>query len=102
MHSYEELKDTPAYRQWLTGDNETNVPPEGESGEQMRSRVLSAFQEILCGGKDIVIVTHGGVIAAIMRWLFPDADKNRYQWQPKPGMGYQITLDHPLHYLAVP
>ena len=32
MHSYDQLKDTPEYQQWLTGDNDANVPPYGESG----------------------------------------------------------------------
>lgn len=89
MHSYEELKDIPAYQAWLTGDNDTNVPPDGESGVQMRQRVLEAFSEIQ---EDICIITHGGVIAAIMENLFPGENKNRYQWQPKNGYGY-IILD---------
>lgn len=28
MHSYEELKDTPEYQTWLTGDNDANIPPQ--------------------------------------------------------------------------
>ena len=88
MHSYEELKDTPTYQEWLTGDNDANVPPNGESGNQMKERVLQAFSGIQ---EDTCIITHGGVIAAIMEHLFPDENKNRYQWQPKPGLGYAIT-----------
>lgn len=87
MHSYEELKDTPAYQAWLTGDNDANALPDGESGVQMRERVLAAFSEIR---EDTCIITHGGVIAAIMEHLFPDENKNRYEWQPKPGQGYGI------------
>lgn len=87
MHSYEELKDTEAYQAWLTGDNERNVPPGGESGAQMTERVLAAFDEIR---EDTVIVTHGGVIAAIMQHCFPDEGKNRYQWQPPNGGGWVI------------
>ena len=87
MHSYSELKGTPAYQEWLTGDNEANVPPGGESGEQMKRRVLEAFSQIHA---DTVLITHGGVIAAIMQHLFPDEGKTRYQWQPKPGSGYVI------------
>ncbi len=87
MHSYGELKDTAPYQAWLTGDNEANVPPGGESGVQMKRRVLDAFSEI---HTDTVLVTHGGVIAAIMAHLFPEAHKNRYEWQPKPGCGYEI------------
>ena len=90
MHSYEELKDTPEYQNWLTGDNDANIPPQGESGLQMKDRVLAALSEIK---EDTCIITHGGVIAAIMEYLFPKENKNRYQWQPRPGEGYCIT-DH--------
>lgn len=90
MHSYGELKETPEYQAWITGDNEANVPPEGESGRQMRQRVLAAFSEIK---EDTCIITHGGVIAAIMEHLFPGEHKNRYQWQPKNGCGYRVEGD---------
>ena len=87
MHSYEDLKDTPPYQAWITGDNEANIPPQGESGVQMRERVLIAFSEIR---EDTCIIAHGGVIAAIMDQMFPDESKNRYEWQPQPGHGYAI------------
>ena len=87
MHSYEELKDDPKYQAWITGDNNANVPPNGESGAQMKERVLAAFSEIK---EDTCIITHGGVIAAIMAHLFPDENKNLYQWQPKPGCGFAV------------
>ena len=87
MHSYEQLKDTPEYGSWLTGDNDANIPPNGESGAQMKERVIAAFSEIK---EDTCIITHGGVIAAIMEHLFPNDGKNRYEWQPKNGCGYII------------
>ena len=90
MYSYEELKDNPAYQIWCTGDNEANIPPNGESGLQMKQRVLEAFSEIK---EDTVLVCHGGVIAAIMEHLFPEENKTRYDWQPKNGCGYMIK-DH--------
>lgn len=90
MKSYEMLKDDPAYQLWLTGNNEENVPPRGESGLQMKKRVLEAFSELQ---EDTCILTHGGVIAAIMESLFPNEGKNRYQWQPKNGGGYVILGD---------
>lgn len=90
MHSYEQLKDRPDYQRWLNGDNEANIPPRGESGQQMRRRVLEAFSQIR---EDTVLVTHGGVIAAIMEHCFPNEGKNRYQWQPKNGCGYVLTED---------
>lgn len=88
MHSYEELKDREDYQQWITGDNETNIPPEGESGQQMTKRVLEAFREI---HEDTVLVVHGGVISAIMQHCFPGEGKHLYQWQPKNGCGYHLS-----------
>ena len=90
LQSYEDLKDRADYQQWLTGDNEANVPPNGESGKQMTARVLAAFSELR---EDTCLVTHGGVIAAIMASCFPQEGKHRYQWQPKNGHGYRITDD---------
>ena len=87
MQSFEQLKDTPEYQTWLTGDNEANIPPQGESGMQMKARVMEAFSEIK---EDTCIITHGGCIAAIMEHLFPNEGKNRYEWQPKNGCGYII------------
>ena len=87
MKSYDQLKEDPAYQAWLTGDNEANVPPGGESGIQMTRRVLEAFREIPDG---TALITHGGVIAAIMAHLFPAEGKHRYQWQPQNGHGYEL------------
>ena len=88
MKSYEMLKNDPAYLAWITGDNEKNIPPQGESGEMFRARVLTALETLR---EDTVLITHGGVIAAIMEALFPREGKNRYQWQPRPGRGYAVT-----------
>ena len=93
MHSYEELKEEPSYQAWITGDNEVNITPNGESGAMMQRRVLEALEEILRQNRDTVIVTHGGPIAAIMAYLFPQEGKNRYEWQPKPGSGYVVSED---------
>ena len=88
MHSYEDLKDRSDYQIWLTGDNGRNIPPGGESGAQMTERVLSAYRGQT---EDTCLITHGGVIAAIMASLFPEENKHRYQWQPQNGHGYRIT-----------
>ena len=92
--SYAMLKDDPAYQKWISGDNEKNICPGGESGEQMRERVLCAFDWILRNDPEesIVIVTHGGPIAAIMQKLFPEQGLNRYQWQPECGEGYLLKI----------
>lgn len=90
MKSYESLKEQMDYQAWFSGDNEKKVPPDGESGEQMLERVLDGLQDLQKESKDVVLVSHGGVIAAIMEHLFPDEGKNRYLWQPRPGHGYVI------------
>jgi len=91
LQSYEELKEDPRYLQWIAGENEKNRCPGGESGVEMSQRVLRAFAEVSARG-DCLIVTHGGPIAAIMAELFPDEGKNRYEWQPANGCGYEIQL----------
>ena len=91
MKSYEQLKMDPRYQDWITGDNHRNVPPGGESGEAMTDRVLRAYSRYAQSEEDTVILTHGGVISAIMEHLFPREQKNLYQWQPRPGCGYVIT-----------
>lgn len=93
MRGYEELKENPVYQAWITGDNEKNVPPGGESGEAMTKRVLAAWEAVTETGEDWVIVTHGGVIAAILEALFPEEGKNRYQWQPRPGEGFCLKKE---------
>ena len=93
MHSYEQLKDDPAYRQWCDGDNEANIAPGGESGELMRRRVLENFWKLYAENESFLLVSHGGPIAAIMAELFTKEDKNRFQWQPENGKGYLIETD---------
>ena len=92
MRSYEEMKNDPDYIAWISGDNEANITPGGESGNIMTARVIDGLQRLIEDGRDTLLVTHGGVIAAIMADLFPDEGKNRYEWQPKPGGGYVIDI----------
>lgn len=102
MRGYEELKEEPAYQQWLSGDNEANPTPGGECGNQMASRSIAAFARIVEEGQDTCIVTHGGVISAIMAHYFPGKNKNRYQWQPHNGAGYRLTIhDGQMTYVPV-
>lgn len=90
LKSYEQLKDDAQYQRWISGDNDSNVAPGGESANIFKSRVINAAEEILSSETDTVVVTHGGVIAVIMEQLFAQENKNRYQWQPKQGEGYLI------------
>lgn len=91
MKSYEELKDDPDYQEWISGDNDQNVPPEGESGIQLKKRVIEGLLELQKESRDVVLIAHGGVIASIMAYLFPEEKKDRYTWQPGSGRGYVIS-----------
>ncbi|MCR4747350.1 MAG: histidine phosphatase family protein [Clostridiales bacterium] len=97
MESYDSLKDTDDYQLWLSGDNEANRTPGGESGLDLVRRVTAALDRILEEDRDTLIVTHGGVIAAIMTTLFPEENKNRYEWQSPPGGGYIIDTKTKTH-----
>ena len=44
MRNYAELKDDPAYIKWISGNNEDNICPNGESGAQVTARALEALK----------------------------------------------------------
>lgn len=92
MRSYEEMKNAPDYIAWISGDNEANVTPGGESGNRMTERVINGLNRLMEENRDVLLVTHGGVIAAVMAYLFAEEGRNRYEWQPKPGGGYAIDV----------
>ena len=93
LHTYEELKDRQDYQQWISKDGQT-APPDGENTEAFQRRVLDGLRDLLILDEPAVLVAHGGVIALIMEYLFPEKGKNRYQWQPQPGGGYRITPEY--------
>ncbi len=90
MRSYEEMKTDPEYIAWISGNFEDNIAPGGESGTIMKKRVFEGLERLLSEGKDVILFSHGGVIAAIMGYLFPEENKNLYEWQPGSGRGYVI------------
>lgn len=94
MHSYDQLKDDAAYQAWITGDNEKNRCPGGESGEEMRLRVLAGWKQVLeRPEKELLLVLHGGPIAAIVEHLEPELERNRWLHQPENGRGWLLTLE---------
>lgn len=69
-HTLEELQDREDYRRWL-GNSLKEAPPGGESMEEFGRRVAVGLSSILAhvmqeGIRDTAIVTHGGVIRAIL------------------------------------
>ena len=67
----EALADNPSLWQAMLSDwtDDRAVPPGGESYAQLRARVSSALDEIVARGKDMLIVTHAGVLAALYELL---------------------------------
>ena len=103
MRAYEELKTDPAFIEWCTGDNEKNICPNGESGEQVTQRALAALRPIIEAGEDAVIITHGGVIGGVLASLFPNPI-GRYAFTPAPGTGYTVEFagGEPIKYYKTP
>lgn len=89
MRGYDDLKNDEAYIAWITDETGDLSTPGGESRNVFRRRVLEAFSGI---ERDALIVCHGGVIVEIMSRLFPEENRNFYQWQPSNGCGYEITF----------
>ena len=62
----------PMVASWLAGDLTPGVPG-GETGEQIVARVLAVLDEVadLFRGETVLVVSHGGVILALMGRLAP-------------------------------
>ena len=103
MRAYEDLKNDPKFIEWCTGDNERNVCPGGESGEQVTERALAALMPIVEAGEDAVVITHGGVIGGVLSRLFPDPE-GRFRFTPAPGTGYTVEFEGktPVRYYKTP
>ena len=92
--TYEELKCEPAYQAWISGDNEKNICPGGESAAQMKRRAWAAFERIVRSeeAEQIVMVIHGGPITAILMQLMPNLSENRFRWQPDYGGSWFLEV----------
>ena len=66
---------------------------DGESFAQAQARILAGLARMQAQGEDILAVVHGGTVLTIMQALFPEEEKNGYEWQPRPGGGYRLDLE---------
>ena len=103
MQDYYALEKVPGFLEWLNHSDE-QAPPHGESGKEMRERVLQAFFPLAASGDELLLVVHGGTIVHIMTALFPGEQKGRYDWQPGGGEGYEIEYENgkALSYKKIP
>ena len=92
-HTYEELKDDPAYQAWLDSAGAA-PPPGGEGKEQVRRRVVAAFLALAArhGPEDrAALVVHGGTIMTLLEALGPVGEF--YAWQAPNGGGYRCCWE---------
>lgn len=92
--SYDQLKDNPDFIKWCEGDNLRNVTPNGESAYMMAERVIRELGVLISKDENALIVCHGGPIAAIVMYLFPDKFSDWMRAQPKNGEGYRIEIEN--------
>lgn len=96
LKSYEDLKLLKEYIGWVD-DEEGNIKcPNGESRYEFRKRIKEGFIELIKhfikeNIKTALGVTHGGSIGMILEMLYDDK-KKFYEWQPKNGEGYELTI----------
>lgn len=106
MKSPLELEGNTEYQRWITDDTKTVRPPGGESIEEFRVRIRTAFKQLIVlhgmkesavhhKGKDAVsiVICHGGVIGSVMSDVFPGKHENMWRWTPDPGRGYTLNLN---------
>ena len=92
----EELKDNPAFPEWLAGTKPNTPAPFGESQVRFNYRVCSCFEQIVegiikSGVQSTAIVTHGGVIMSIMAaYALPEAPM--HEWLTPSCCGYTLRI----------
>ena len=94
LQSYGQLKEREDYQAWTAGESFRNRCPGGESGEDVANRMRPAFDALLKDGRDTILITHGGIIAAIMTDLYPDSNASRLEWQRENGQGWSVTFEN--------
>lgn len=87
--TYNDLKENSQYRDWL--DNPRQIaPPNGETMEEMESRVLQALLELVAEGGHPIIVTHGGPIRFLLT-KFADENKHFWDWEVPHGSVHTLS-----------
>ena len=97
--NYEELKDNPAYIEWLESGGIKPFPG-GESRQDFSLRCVEGFEECIrdCNNRDkfekvnsVAFVVHGGTIMAIME-KYGTPKGEYYKWQVKNGEWLELEL----------
>lgn len=92
MKTYAELKDHPDYSRWISGGDEAACP-NGESKNLFVERIRRGLEILFAlDAENVVVVCHGGVIGAVMEFLFPGLKEHYYAWVPDCGRGYTVEM----------
>ena len=92
----EELEKSPVFPKWLAGEPGVQ-PPFGESNEDFENRVRDTFEKIAdgllkTGITSAAIVTHGGVIMAILS-AYGIPELPMHEWMAPSGCGFTVKLN---------
>ena len=93
----EELKDDEDFAEWLRGENPQKAPPFGDKQADFNYRICSCFEKIVDAVikskvKSTAVITHGGVIMAIMAaYALPQAQM--HEWMTPSCCGYTLRID---------
>ena len=93
----DDLKDDEDFAEWLSGTNPRKAAPFGESNASFTYRVCACFEKIVDGiiaseTKSTAVITHGGVIMALMTaYALPEAPM--HEWMTPNGCGYTLRID---------
>lgn len=93
MKTYEDLKQNVTYRSWIN-DPDKVTPTGGESFREMTTRVKAGFEYLRSevnkkGNKEILLLTHGGVIRYLLTELTNDP-KDFFEWDVPHDKGYEL------------
>ncbi|MDR2933600.1 MAG: histidine phosphatase family protein [Oscillospiraceae bacterium] len=92
--SFSDLSNNASYQAWIDSRC-ISACPGGESRDDLSRRACPAFETLISNAvdcRDLVIVTHGGVIMALMH-CYARATASYFDWHVGPLGGYSICLD---------
>jgi len=101
--NHEELKDDPLYRAWLEqGESpDFSAIPVGESAKAVVMRAELALQSIMAHGvlkkyQRAAVVSHGGVLMALMSKFGRPERENYYDWMCPNCGGWRVQVEKDL------
>ena len=91
-----ELEPHPLFHRWIAGEPEI-VPPFAETLEAFQSRLCDTFIKVVDGllktnTKHAVIITHGGVIMALLA-MFGLPEAPMHEWLTPGGCGFTLRAE---------